>query len=101
MKKSLWLLGPTVASGRDVPKALLDVGFTVWTVTSNPAVRLRPSDFHCAARCAHQPGRRKRCAWNGDPALRAWSVANRGHTFVTILTAQYLLHFNICEISCE
>ena len=39
MKKSLWLLGPTVASGRDVPKALLDVGFTVWTVTSNPAVR--------------------------------------------------------------
>ena len=29
MKKSLWLLGPTVAAERDVTKALLDVGFTV------------------------------------------------------------------------
>jgi hypothetical protein len=41
MKKSLWLLGPTVAWEHDVTKALLGAGFTV--VGLSP--RIQQSDF--------------------------------------------------------
>jgi len=41
MKKSPWLLGPTVASERDVTKALLDVAFTVVGLSA----RIQQSDF--------------------------------------------------------
>jgi hypothetical protein len=78
MKKSLWLLGPTVASERDVTKALLDVGFTVVRLSA----RIRQSDFDHpnfvalpAALTNLDAG--KDVTGAADPSLRGWSVANR------------------------
>ena len=101
MKKSPWLLGPTVASERDVTKALLDVGFTV----AGLSPRIQQSDFDHPNFIALPPaltnlGAEKDVTGVAIP-VHGLICSEPRSPFRNHSTAQYLLHFNICEISCE